>query len=633
MKKYSFYYFLLLTILGGTSTLMGQVDTIISIPIVEVQAHKIREKVIGGTVEEWDRSKLAQTSLQGITEVLEQESGLYLKSYGLGSLATSSIRGGSAGHTLVLWNGLPIHSPMLGLLDLSLLPTGAIDQLSFQKGGNAALWGSSAIGGLISLNNRADFSKGTSISIQSIYGNFDRFQQDLKFRIGHGKLQSSTSLSYASAENNFKYTLAPQLPKREQSNAALIQHNLVQNLYWKINARNSLALHYWYQYSDREIPPTNSQTRSEAYQIDGSNRLSLDWQYNGKKNIYQAKAAYFTENLDYFNDPINLASLSRFNSIIGEISAQRSIDNQHTLLLGVTQTLTTAEADGYQNREEESRTAFFTSLKGEKKRWAWQASLRQAIIDQVLAPLVPTIAADYHLLPTFSIKGKISRNYRLPTLNDRFWRPGGNSLLRAEVGWSQELSFITTKTIGRIKLFSSITTFNRNIDDWILWSIKEGQSFWSANNITKVWSRGLEPRFKLAYQHKQLNINWNLGYDYIRSTNQVALENPRIAQGAQLIYTPLHQAFTHLSVHWNNISANYHHRFTGKTQGLNESIDAFQVGNSSLQYHLSNETLSGKIFIHFNNIWNTEYFVIDRRPMPGTNYRIGIKFSYQNNHK
>ncbi len=633
MKKYSFFYLLFLHITCGFTVLIGQVDTVISIPVVEVQALKIREKAIGGLVEEWDKSKLAQSSLQSVTDVLAQESGLYLKSYGLGSLATSSVRGGSAGHTLVLWNGLPIHSPMLGLLDLSLLPVGAIDQLSFQKGGNAALWGSGAIGGLLSLNNTADFSKGTSIAIQSIYGNFDRFQQDLKFRIGNQRFQSSTSLSYASAENNFKYTLAPQLPKREQTNAELVQHHLVQNLYWKINTRNALALHYWYQYSDREIPPTNSQTRSEAYQVDGSNRLVLDWQYNAKKTIYQAKAAYFVENLDYYDDQIRLASLSQFSTTIGEINIQRPLNSRHTLLLGATQALTTAEADGYQNRAEESRTAFIASLKGEHKHWEWQVSSRQTIVDQALAPLVPTIAVNYRLLPQLSIKGKISRNYRLPTLNDRFWRPGGNPLLRAEVGWSQELSLVAAKTLGDVKFTSSITAFNSNIDDWILWSIKEGQSFWSANNITKVWSRGLEPRLKLTFQAKQLAATWKLGYDYIRSTNQVALENPKIAQGAQLIYTPLHQAFTHLSVRWKNISANYQHRFTGKTEGLNEAIDAFHVGHSSLQYHLSNKTLGGKVFIHFNNIWNTEYFVIERRPMPGTNYRIGIKFSYQNNHK
>lgn len=633
MKKYSFFYLLFFVITCRSTVLTGQVDTVISIPVVEVQALKIREKVIGGIVEEWSKSQLNQSSLQSISDVLEQESGLYLKSYGLGSLATSSVRGGSAGHTLVLWNGLPIHSPMLGLLDLSLLPVGAIDQLSFQKGGNAALWGSGAIGGLLSLNNKADFSKGTSIEIQSIYGNFERLQQDLKFGIGNQKFQSNTSLSYASAKNNFKYTLAPQLPKREQTNAKLLQHNLVQNLYWKINPKNSLALHYWYQYSDREIPPTNSQTRSEAYQIDGSNRLSLDWQYNAKKAIYQAKAAYFLENLDYYDDQIRLASLSQFSTAIGEVSAQRPINSQHTLMLGATQILTTAEADGYQNRAQESRTAFLASLKGEIKHGEWQVSLRQTIVDQSFAPLVPTIAANYRLLPQLSIRGKLSRNYRLPTLNDRFWRPGGNLLLKAEVGWSQELSLVAAKTIGHFNLTSSMTAFNRNIDDWILWSIKEGQSFWSANNITKVWSRGLEPRLKLGYRRSHLNIDWKLGYDYIRSTNQVALESPRIAQGAQLIYTPLHQTFTHLSIHWNNLSLNYHHRFTGKTQGLNESIDDFQVGNSSLQYHLSNKTLSGKIFIHFNNIWNTEYFVIDRRPMPGTNYRIGIKFSYQNSHK
>jgi len=85
----------------------------------------------------------------------------------LGSIATSAIRGASAGHTVVVWNGLALQSPMLGLLDLSMLPSGLVDEVSIQYGGQSTLWGSGAIGGVIHLNNQAKFGKKFGIDIFS----------------------------------------------------------------------------------------------------------------------------------------------------------------------------------------------------------------------------------------------------------------------------------------------------------------------------------------------------------------------------------------------------------------------------------------------------------------------------------
>ena len=90
-------------ILGLPSLLVAQsiADTL-EIPTVEVNAQKVRGlNNTGSIVENWSAQELNHLAAQNVGNLLNNESGTYIKSYGLGSLATSSIRGGSAGHTLI----------------------------------------------------------------------------------------------------------------------------------------------------------------------------------------------------------------------------------------------------------------------------------------------------------------------------------------------------------------------------------------------------------------------------------------------------------------------------------------------------------------------------------------------------
>lgn len=612
------------------STVSAQVDTSLMLPTLEVSQSRISNSAVGSQGVDWSAEDLTSRSFQNLTSLLEQEAGIYMKSYGLGSLATSSIRGGSAGHTLVLWNGIPIQSPMLGLLDLSLLPLQSMDHIQVQRGGNTALWGSGAVGGIISLNNRAPNEKGLGMSSQTSFGSFGNFQQNFDLSLGNKSWKSRTRFSIQEATNDFSYDIAPGFPQRQQTNAALLQHNLNQDIYWKPKERQQVALHYWRQFSDRQIPPTNTQTRSEAYQIDRSDRLVLEWRKINEKALFQAKLAGFDEDLQYFDPQIQLNSPSHFYRLMGEFSTQWYLKNGYQLLVGYTQTYNQAESNGYQADEQENRSALFASIMQRKSRWEWQLSLRQALVDDVLIPLVPTLAGQYQILPCLKIKGKLSRNYRLPTLNDRFWRPGGNPDLKAESGWSEEFTLEGKWSKDAFAISGSLTGFNRQMDNWILWSIRRGQNFWFANNIAAVWSRGLEPRLNLSYQLSKVRLQLQLGYDYTRSTNQIALDNPRIAEGQQLLYTPVHQGISNVQLTWQSLQLNYHHRFVGASQGINDPLSSFDIGQANLQYHLSEEKAESSIFFQINNIWDRNYLVVERRPMPGKHYQFGIKLSFYN---
>ena len=609
---------------------MAQVDTSFMLPTLEVSEVRVRNSAIGSQGTTWNTEQLKTRSFQSLTKLLEQETGIYMKSYGLGSLATSSIRGGSAGHTLVLWNGLPIQSPMLGLLDLSLLPVLAVDHINVQRGGNTALWGSGAVGGVISLDNQALAEQGLSLSGQTAFGSFNNFQQQFDLSVSGKAWQSRTRFSFQEASNDFFYEIAPGFPQRQHTNAALLQHNFNQDLYWKPNENQQIALHYWRQFSDRQIPPTNTQTRSEAYQVDRSDRLVMEWRQVSNRSVYQIKLAGFDENLEYFDPQIQLTSPSHFYSLIGEASAKWYRKNGYRVLTGYTQTFNQAESNGYRAGERENRSALFASILQNRARWNWQLSLRHALVDGELIPLVPTLALEYQVLPYLTVKGKVSRNYRLPTLNDRFWQPGGNPDLKAESGWSEEVTFAGNWKKNKLQIRGSLTGFNRQIDNWILWSIRTGQNFWSANNIAAVWSRGLEPRLNISYQDSDLYMALQVGYDYTRSTNQIALENPRIAEGQQLIYTPVHQGFGNLQLIWKSFQFNYNHRWVGPSQGINDPLASFDIGQAQLQYRVAEGKVESHLFFQVSNIWDQTYLVVERRPMPGTHYQFGIKLSYYN---
>jgi iron complex outermembrane receptor protein len=610
-----------LSFVGFSSFVFAQVDTVLTVETVEIAAPKLRKNPIGSQSQTYNSQTLSTLPARNIAELLQQETGVFIKTYGSGSLATSSMRGGNAGHTLVLWNNLPIQSPMLGLLDLSLLPTNMVEEVSVQQGGGTAMWGSGAVGGVIALNNQADFANEISGQSQLIFGSFGLFQQNLSAKIGNEKFQSQTKLSHQQADNNFTYRLSPTF-ERANENATFQQQNILQDFYFKPKSDQTLAAHFWYQTSEREIPPTSVQVRSEAHQNDESFRFVLDYKSIGNQLVTNGKIGFFKEYLNFFDDQIQLVSLSDFSTFLGEFDAQIHLPYRQKILLGTTQTFTNATADGYANQPTEYRVALFAAYNWNFKNWQTQFSIRQEMVNGDFVPITPMFGIEKSFGKWFDLKFKISRNYRLPTLNDRFWQPGGNADLLAENGWSEEATFLYKYAANDWKINVSTTGFNRKIENWIMWSLLQGQSFWSANNIAEVWSRGLEQRLKIDYQKVNWQYHFSAGYNWVRSTNEIAIARPKIPANQQLFYTPEHQFFGKMGANWRKLNVNYYHSFTSATLGVNEDLAAYNLGNLQLGFDWKLGDLKGNLLLNIQNIWNTDYYIVERRPMAGRSFSI-----------
>lgn len=611
----------------------AQSDSIFALDSVEINAQSLRHQSISGHQQQWNARQLQAFSGGGLDQVLAQQTGVFVKSYGGGSLATTSIRGGSAGHTAVIWNGLPIQSPMLGQLDLSLLPIDFVDELQIQYGGNSAMWGSGAIGGTILLNNQFRLEKTSKLQYQGSIGSFGQQAHQVGAQWSNQKFGVRTRVLTQQAENDFWYTIRQDLPQKQQTHAALNRKGIMQEVFWKPNAKQSFSAHFWGQDNFRELPPTTVQSRSEATQADKSLRLSLNWQRLGKRSILKARVGLFQEQLNFIDPPNLIASNSQFRTLISEVEQLNYLRGGHQMTTGAHFQWTEALSAGYNEPVQQQNLAFFIKDQFSIKQWLFQASARQQFTDFSVLPTVWNAEFNRSLGANLKLSGKVSRNYRLPTLNDQFWAPGGNPDLKAEQGYSQELGLVYQRLSERSVLDLSVFGYNRNIQNWIMWSVANGDIFWSAQNIAKVWSRGLESRFGYTIKRSQQVYKISGGYDFTRSTNQVAIEFPKIEAGRQLLYVPLHQAFAGISWRWKTLQLSYQHRYTSSISTVNEPmLEGYHLAYAQIGYRWRMGQFSGYTHLKVDNVFNRSYRVIERRAMPGRAIRFGLSLNWEHPH-
>jgi iron complex outermembrane receptor protein len=82
-----------------------------------------------------------------LSELISRNTPVFIRSYGKGSQATAHFRGTSASHAGILWNGMPLNSPMRGYSDLSQLPLFFVDNLWVLHGGSSLTVAPGALGG------------------------------------------------------------------------------------------------------------------------------------------------------------------------------------------------------------------------------------------------------------------------------------------------------------------------------------------------------------------------------------------------------------------------------------------------------------------------------------------------------
>ena len=95
---------------------------------------------------------LARLGATTVADALALLPGIVINTYGTaGHVQTALLRGASSAETLVLIDGRPANEPGVGEFDFSSLPVSAVARVEVVEGAASALWGSSAMGGVIDI--------------------------------------------------------------------------------------------------------------------------------------------------------------------------------------------------------------------------------------------------------------------------------------------------------------------------------------------------------------------------------------------------------------------------------------------------------------------------------------------------
>jgi vitamin B12 transporter len=613
--------------------LIAQKDTIQLAPVV-VKGFVPERFMSGLKIQKIDSATLNQFRFQNLTDLLAFYTPIALKNYGPGQLSTASFRGTSANHTAVLWNGLNINSPTLGQTDFSTIPIAGFDQMSVQYGSAASIVGTDAVGGSILLNSVAGSGEFYAYKGEQL-DNFLNYQSQVGARYGSvvndkWDFSGKTSLNYSRMVNRFPndtrkgYSLLP---------SHTLQYGLVQDLFLKSKNDQELSAHFWLNKNSLTLTPDNplarELTRTEAY------RTMIRYQW---KDV-TIRTSWVRDIIDYgTGDYANLdhAVTDRFanriekdfNWNVGSTNVQVKAGGEwthyRTRVAGYDKPLIT------ENRGD----LFLLSRWQLTSKWLVSGNLRQAFVTKYSPPFTPSIGSEYELIDLddyrLRLKGSLARSYRVPTLNERYWKDLGNADIRPESGWNKEIGLEDNWHLNPShSLTTSLTVYHNRIKDWTYWNPAKN---YSVENLQEVLSRGVE--FRAGYRGSCAiwKTGADVGYAYTRSSQERIYDNYAAdVVGKQLMFVPKHSGNMTAFVQFKNA------RLTGHIQSVGERFKTFDNSQSFDPYTLVNVLLENTFIwnrVHMrvqgqvNNVADTFYLSVRNNAMPGRSFALNVLVSY-----
>jgi outer membrane cobalamin receptor len=603
-------------------------DLITELDEIEIIASPIEKYGVGATINKIDSSLLKNYSHSNLAAVLMAQSSIYIKQYGSGMLSTVSFRGTGAGHTVVRWEGLQVGYPFLGQTDLSLLPTDFTNEIRLVHGSSSARFGTGAIGGIINLES-ASPGLGLGVKVNQSIGSFGTSNTSLRISNAGDKGYVKLAGVYNKSKNNFQYQSSSGTPLGEQKNADFNIYGFKAEAGYKLNSKNLVEVTLQGINADRNLQPSIGSTASNN-QLDNNFWSSLKYNHNLYSGVVTAQYGYLFDRINY-NGSVTDSKQHNFKAEL-----EYDLNNALSFETGLNSNWVGVVTPNYENNNaKELRSNIYGSLLWKAtNRLNTTLNLRQAFVSGYKIPFTPSVGVDYQAIKSelwqLNLIGQVAKGYKVPTLNDRFWVPGGNEELSPEESINLEIGF-NLKNNNGFPFWINATTYQLWVDNWILW-LPNG-AIWSPVNKRKVNGVGIELETGFEKKVNQAQLRGWLNYAYTKSTNQEALDEYDRSAGKQLPYVPFHNGNITGQLDLKNWEFQLNGLVTGKrfiTTDNETEVPGYTLLNTQIAYNLYLEQWSLRVFIEANNITNTNYQSIINKAMPGINFLAGVQIHFNN---
>lgn len=607
--------------------------------LVEIQSQRFDQSA-GYKTLSLDTTALQAHTTGTLAELLTASSPIYVKSYGQGSLATTSIRGASAAHTQVIWNGITINSPMPGQADFSTVPVLFIDRADIYFGAGSARFSSGGLGGSILLTTTPDWQNKLRINVQQQVGSFSTWNSNALVETGNQRFQLSTRIMHGQSKNDYPYlnigASRTNPPTEHRYNAGWQQSGLLQQAFYRPDDNTTISVRLWVQDNDRNLPPNilvQVPENNESYRETNIRAVAGVVRYFGKSKL--SLQSGFMHSLSEYENVISFINTqNRISSSLNE--ASYTLQSAKNLLFTVTGKFDYHQVNSKNYAQLQKRRQGSITASGFYSPWPQlqlNMLVRQEALDNSWAPLAPAAGFNYQPLASFpiKIKGNMAMNFHAPSLNDLYWSPGGNPDLTNETGYTAEAGLGWDKKYGHTSVEAEAGWFYSDIDQWIVWQPDSVFSYWTPQNLKNVVAKGIEARLSVKAKIEQVTWSLSLNYSYTSATNRRPLSLNDHSVNHQVIYVPDHLLNANIGLTWKRFTINYFGNYTGRrytTSDNSRYLPPFFISDVQLNksFPLGKSVL--ELGVGVNNIGAANYQLIAWQPMPLRNYSFFIKYKF-----
>ena len=604
-------------------------DTTVALPEVEVEAERAATASAAGRITTLGRAAFERTGAETVADILDARTGLSIKQYGSGGLATLSQRGLGSAHTVLLLDGLRIADPQTGQVDLSLLPTVLLDRVEVAYGTASAMHGAEALGGTVRLHT-LDAAESARLRLTAGAGAYGARRLGGVVSGGDGRFSGVVAAEVSRADGAFPYRNDALFPPEEvrRTGADRSLATLFGRIVYRPEGRR-LAVAAWLNRAERGLPGPGNATPGDARQWDRHARAWAAYEHRLPRGTLDLKASIQQTTLRYANPLAGIDETARPRTVDLDARLRLAVAPRGLAAAGVAAGHDRAALRG---GVQQTRLGAFLHATADFGRLLLYPAVRldayrtEGITTHALSP---RLGLNVRAARRLRLKASLGRAFRAPTFNERFWQPGGNPALRPERGWSSDAGIHFTAGTAARRVEADVSFFAAHLRDQITWApafVDPSVQVWRPGNLRRVVTRGLEATASGAAQATStLHFDGGLTYTVTDARDRSMPE--AASYGAPLRYVPRQQLKLFVGMAWRAFRIDAAGQLVGRrplTSDGTMHLPAYRVFEvqASVQHRLGPARLV--LAFALENAFDARYTVVRRYPMPPRHARLRL---------
>lgn len=518
---------------------------------------------------------------------------------GMGKNSSIYLRGTNSDHVLVLIDGVRAGSATTGAMAWSLLPTSLIEQVEIVRGPRSSLYGSDAIGGIVSITTRKGNVGSWHSSISA--GSYNSKEITAGTTLGNNKTQVSINASYLDTDG-IDTKVTNNADKDGYDNQGLnlqVQH--------KFTDQTDISLTALYEKGSSEYDDfgdDNRNSHNDFLQQNMGLKVNTDLTTKWHTSLFLGESRDESEAFDGFP--------SVFNTKRHQLNWQNdlSLGKDSLLTMGVDYQKDKIGTTTAYTKNSRDNTGVYAEYMGYLAGHDYQVSLRNDDNEAFGQHSTGGFSVGRYFGTGSRLIASYGTAFKAPTFNELYFPNFGNAALKPEESKTLEIGLRTY--FGKAQLNANI--FRTDISHLIAAVLIDPATFaYEAQNVDKARIDGMELGLTQSFNQFNVNANWTLLNPKDRNTAHV-LEG-RVKQTLKL---NLDRDFGRLSLGGSLLAQSKRAKGT-----FSQVLAGYTTADLRASYSINKHL---KLKAELNNILDKDYQTKDGYNMPNHNAMFTVSY-------